>query len=513
MLPFVFFTITITYTVIMKEIRHLLAVVLTFVAVASQASGSASLPVLRIAFPDKIVKNMPYSNGTMSLTDTDGNVVEMKAKFKTRGATAQQYLMKPALNMKLQNEDYTEEADSALLGIRSCSTWILDAMAIDRICMRNRVTMDVWNEYSRLPYETDFDGRHGTAGRFIELYINDVYYGIYCMSDRINRKLLDLKKYDEKKELVRGVLYKSGTSDIDNQNERGFSSDSLACTVTWHNAWELKEPEDHAGLAAWQPLLDLYDNQTNYAAVKKYFFLENLVDYQLLVMAFSIGDNWGNKNHYFSIRNIQKDIDDADPTESARRKVVVTPWDLDASLGGAYDGRYYDGTYSQWSVADISKNGFYPFSYCQGQSEYKALMKSRWQQVRKTVFSKLSVNKRLEEYRDLFINSGAWQRMTDAFDARSSKPCYVSDLAQEVAYIEKWYSDRFTEMDSYFGVTTIMGDANGDGIVSVADANSVVNYFLGNTAVDIDLNTADVNGDGTITIADANAIVNLYIGQ
>lgn len=192
---------------------------------------------------------------------------------------------------------------------------------------------------------------------------------------------------------------------------------------------------------------------------------------------------------------------------------MVTPWDLDASLGGAYDGRYYDGTYSQWSVAAISKNGFYPFSYCQGQSEYKALMKSRWQQVRKTVFSKLSVNKRLEEYRDLFINSGAWQRMTDAFDARSSKPCYVSDLAQEVAYIEKWYSDRFTEMDSYFGVTTIMGDANGDGIVSVADANSVVNYFLGNTAVDIDLNTADVNGDGTITIADANAIVNLYIGQ
>lgn len=113
---------------------------------------------------------MPYSNGTMSLTDTDGNVVEMKAKFKTRGATAQQYLMKPALNMKLQNEDYTEEADSALLGIRSCSTWILDAMAIDRICMRNRVTMDVWNEYSRLPYETDFDGSRYSRPFYRALY-------------------------------------------------------------------------------------------------------------------------------------------------------------------------------------------------------------------------------------------------------------------------------------------------------------------------------------------------------
>lgn len=148
------------------------------------------MPVLHIYFPDQIVKDMPYSKGTMSLTDIDGMKVEMNAMFKTRGATAQQFLMKPALNMKLQNEDYTEEADSALLGIRSCSTWILDAMAIDRICMRNRIAMDVWNDYSRLPYETDFEGRHGTIGRFIELYINDVYYGIYCMSDRINPSCL-----------------------------------------------------------------------------------------------------------------------------------------------------------------------------------------------------------------------------------------------------------------------------------------------------------------------------------
>lgn len=495
----------------MKVQKLLLSlIVLPMMAMASSGEESASLPVLHIYFPDKIVKDMPYSKGTMSLTDIDGMKVEMNAKFKTRGATAQQFLMKPALNMKLQNEDYTEEADSALLGIRSCSTWILDAMAIDRICMRNRIAMDVWNDYSRLPYETDFDGRHGTIGRFIELYINDVYYGIYCMSDRINRKLLDLKKYDEKKELVRGVLYKSGTSDIENQNERGFSPDSLACTVSWHNAWELKEPDDHATLAAWQPLLDLYDNQNNYEAVQKYFFIDNLVDYQLLIMALSIGDNWGNKNHYFSIRNIQKDIDDADPSEAERRKVVISQWDLDTSLGGHYKGDYYDGNYSQWNVADISKTGCYPFSICQGQSEYKARLKNRWTEVRRTTFSKRSINKRLEEYRDLFLNSGAWKRMTDAFDARSSKPCYVHDLAKEIYYIEQWYSDRFDEMDEYFGITTVMGDVNGDGKVTIVDANMVVSYYHGAEVEGFLPEAADVNGDGKVTIADANAIVSLY---
>lgn len=478
------------------------------------AEDSEMLPLLRITFPDKIVKNMPYSDGTMSLTDTDGSVVELKAQFKTRGATAQNYLMKPALNMKLRSEDYAEEVDTALLGIRTTSSYILDAMAIDRICMRNRVCMDVWNDYSRLPYETDFDGRHGTEGRFVELYINDVYYGIYCLSDKINRKLLNLKKYDDDKQRVRGVLYKSGTSDIEDQNNRNFTDDYLACTVGWHNAWELKEPDDHACEEAWTPLLDIYDNHRSWEDVKKYFFMDNLVDYQLLIMAFSISDNWGNKNHYFSIRNIQKDIDDEDPTEAERRKFVVSPWDLDCSLGGDYRGAYYGGNlHTSWAPSDITKNGFFPFSTCQGQAEYKARLKSRWQEVRKGALSKLTIRKRLETYCSLLVNSGAWKRMTDAFDARSSKPCYVDDLTTEIGYVVEWYYNRFDEMDAYFGITAQTGDANGDGVVTIADANAIVNYFLGSGNDAIDLNAADVNGDGVVTIADANAVVNIFLGE
>ena len=190
---------------------------------------------------------MDYCNGTMQLTDTDNSVVCLPAKFRTRGATVRKYMMKPSLNMKLRSEDYTEEADSALLSMRSCSSWILDAMAIDRICMRNRVAFDIWNEFSRLPYDTEFEGRNGTEGRFIELYINDQYRGIYCLTDRINRKLLNLKKYQEQTDgsvLVRGVLYKSGTMNIQNQNEPCYSEDSATCVVEWHTAWELSYPEE-----------------------------------------------------------------------------------------------------------------------------------------------------------------------------------------------------------------------------------------------------------------------------
>lgn len=440
-----------------QALRWLLAIALLATQWADAAfadtSAGSKLPVMRITLSDPIERHMPYSNGTMTLTDTEGNTIEMKAKFKTRGATAQSYLMKPSLNMKLRTDDYSSSQDSMLLGIRSASKWILDAMAIDRICMRNRVCMDVWNALSPLPYDTDFGGRSGTVGKFIELYINGDYMGIYCLSDHINRKLLNLKKYDEEKGRVRGVLYKSGTSDIANQNERNFKADYTAATISYHNAWELKEPEDHECMEAWEPLVDLHDNRTTYADVRKYFDIDNLVDFQLHVLALSIVDNWGNKNHFFSIRNMQKDIDDPDPTEAARRKCLVTPWDLDCSLGGNYQGTNHSGTYTDWAVEALPANGgFYPFYVCQGQQEYQDKLKARWAEVRSTVFSTQSINARLEAYRDLFLNSGAWERMVKHFDAQSDRPLYVDDLAKEVAYIEEWYADRHDKIDRYFGI-------------------------------------------------------------
>ena len=164
--------------------RLLFLVVASFIAtlVVSAANGTdngvsttatVTLPVLRVSVEGTFTKDMEYLNGQMELTDESGAVVKLPAKFKTRGATAKSYMMKPSFNMKLRDASYAEEADSALLGMRSCSSWILDAMAIDRICMRNRVAFDIWNDFSRLPYDSGFERRNGTEGRFVEVYIND----------------------------------------------------------------------------------------------------------------------------------------------------------------------------------------------------------------------------------------------------------------------------------------------------------------------------------------------------
>ncbi len=92
----------------------------------------------------------------------------------------------------------------------------------------------------------------------------------------------------------------------------------------------------------------------------------------------------------------------------------------------------------------------------------------------------------------------------------------------------KEYTYTITATDYYGDVTTstgkikvvapsvISGDANGDGDITMADANMVVNYFLAadkSKVSDIYISAADINHDGSITMADANQIVNMFLSN
>jgi hypothetical protein len=68
-------------------------------------------------------------------------------------------------------------------------------------------------------------------------------------------------------------------------------------------------------------------------------------------------------------------------------------------------------------------------------------------------------------------------------------------------------------------VSTDLADVNGDGEISIADANNVIEVIVngpgsgGHSRVpgDGETNMADVNSDGEINIADYNAVINAII--
>ena len=57
----------------------------------------------------------------------------------------------------------------------------------------------------------------------------------------------------------------------------------------------------------------------------------------------------------------------------------------------------------------------------------------------------------------------------------------------------------------------IPGDANGDGIVDVADIVYIVNHIMGNPASDFNFKNADVDKDGVIDVADITLVVNIIM--
>lgn len=60
-------------------------------------------------------------------------------------------------------------------------------------------------------------------------------------------------------------------------------------------------------------------------------------------------------------------------------------------------------------------------------------------------------------------------------------------------------------------VSDVLGDANDDGEVTMADALAIQAYFVGTEGVTINTTKADYNGDGKITIDDANCIINAVV--
>ena len=157
-----------------------------------------SLPLVNLTVDTSAVNRNDYVQGVIEITDyqrrTDpaAETVRYQCKLRYRGASASIY-SKKSFAVRLYGET-GEDLDANIFGIREENSWILDAMAIDRLRMRNRVCFDVWNDMSHTPYETKYANRNGTEVVFVELFLNGDYHGLYCMSDKIDRKLLGLKK-------------------------------------------------------------------------------------------------------------------------------------------------------------------------------------------------------------------------------------------------------------------------------------------------------------------------------
>ena len=398
-----------------------------------------SLPLVNITVEIDKVSKPEYTPATIEIADlqmrTDGEnvITKFNAKVKYRGNTSL-YYDKKSFNVKLLDEK-NKSLDANILGMRTSDAWILDAMAIDRARMRNRVNFDTWNAMSQTPYATDFAQRNGTVGTFVEVFINGKYHGLYCCTDKIDRKLLGIKKADKDKNdnpVIKGIMYK-GDQWSDATRLNGYVEQEMT-GASW-NEWELDYPDEYPCEEAYMPMKNFIDYCVSTSdddfekGIGENFYWQNFIDYEVFVLAQGLRDNHL-KNTYFSIVNKAKG-----------HCMMVTPWDLDCSLGGNWNGAYNEDVAT---LGEILSVGLYKRLWYNNVRGYQSEVAERWRELNNSVLSVEEFGKRVDAYAEQFIESGAWQR--EYYMWNNNPVPLQEDLTKETEYIKDWYSRNYANL-------------------------------------------------------------------
>lgn len=411
---------------------------------------ASCIPLVQLYSDDNL--GSVYNLGRIKVTEPSSILPSelLLSNIKLRGDYASR-VDKKSYAIKLKDTDGVSSLDRSFYGLRSDNNWILDAMFIDPGRMRNRVSTDLWNDFSARPYYAvnEPDMVNGTRGNFIELFINDSYNGLYCMTEKIDRKQLNLKKLkystDSSTVIQRGALYKADNWSIGTQ---------LGNPITWGTnilpdydnksevwtAFNVKYPDFGDGEPVeWKPAYNAVTIpywKTSDAVFKlnvsTYFDLPVFIDYYLFLDLILATDNHG-KNYYLSVYD-----------QTVSPKVSLTPWDLDGVWGRRWDGSSYltradqsFETYTKYN--EPQQNNLYLRMITSNTEGFNDKLKSRYKELRGTYFTYNNLMARFQEYCGLFNKSGA--------AVRESSRWNIQDINLEMTFLSNWITSRLNYLD------------------------------------------------------------------
>ncbi len=473
--------------------------------------------VLALSDEDRDAKVAGYVYIVDAQRQTDGQAVYAhRIATKVRGASARDY-DKKSLAMEIRDEEMGEMTEDAFIfGLREDDDWVLDAMYVDKSRMRNRTLTDIWNSFSDLPYAKDNEYQfNGTHGQHVEMILNGKYNGLYCLTDKVDRKKLNLKKtqaVDENTVSIRGLLYK-GKKWTDATNMHNYDINDTGEGKTMWQGYEQQYPDEDPSLATWEPLQDFLQlccdenikglDHPTYSRLSKeyqdYFYMENLVDYWLFYNAFTLYDN-SMKNAFLSIRNLQKD-----------KKMLFTPWDLDASLGRTPTAADWSGddVYYAFGRKLVYRNGLLIKLVLDNPFKFHTMLHTRWNKLKNAQLSVENVMKRFRDYAHKLETSGAWRREHNRWPEHADE-----NLQEEIQFIEKFYTKNYAMFEAYISKypSMMLEDVNGDGTIDTQDVLQIYDFMK--NASGLELTPAeDVNCDGGVDTQDVLEIYDYMKGN
>jgi len=411
--------------------KHLFLFIFLFLGLVIKAQEArdsvqldfSSLPVLKVQSYDSI-KDEPKTAARM-VYQKDSIVYEKVIGIEWRGNSALKY-PKKSYDLEIWMDTISKESkDLTLGGLREDDDWILNSIYNEPIKLRSYFSNKLWLELSQSRGKDSLHkGKAGIDVAYVEVFLNDDYQGLYLLSEQVDRKQLDLKKFQN--DTVRGELFKGGSYAV---------GSSFSGVKTFNNAFphwdgfEMEYPyEDYT--AHWDNLYEFVDfvvngdDKTFAEDIASRLDLDNAVDYYIFINVLRATDNMG--KNYFLARN------------DATTPYYFVPWDLDGVLGCIMDGKRISTT------NDILSNGLFDRLLADNPADYRKKLTERWKELRTGSLETEKLTTNIRAIYEGLESNGLYERDGQVW------PMEVP-AADHLEYLLKWLNDRLTYLDGYFG--------------------------------------------------------------
>ncbi|MDF7814702.1 CotH kinase family protein [Hymenobacter sp. YC55] len=379
------------------------------------------LPIIHIN-TSKAIEDSPDVYAQFTMVEESGLITQSNIGVQIRGAYSQTF-PKKSYELSFWNDTVgAVDRDVRLLNMREDNKWNLQAMYNEPLRINSKVANELWLDIHEVYYKAlEPTAKNGISMAYVELFVNDNYRGIYALSERVDRKQLKLKKYNNgiKGELYKGVDWGGAVTFTDLPPFENTSSN-------W-GGFEYKHPEEEVNWTNLYNFVDFVKNSSNqnfYSAYKQKFDINNAVDYYILLNFLRAGDNYG-KNIYIAKYKT------GDP-------YFYVPWDLDGVFGIDWQGNKIVVTNG------ILSNGFYDrlINDC-SPGGFRSKLIQRWTELRASIITEDNILAKIQANQEYLSHNRVYEREEIAWNT------YSVDT-NHLPYLTTWLRDRLSYLDGVF---------------------------------------------------------------
>ena len=379
-----------------------------------------TLPIMKIDYSGDIEEYECDMN--MFLYDNGAKTGEVCATssagtLRYRGASTLFYPKKAfKLNLKKYEGGALKNNPLSLLDMRVDDDWLLYAAYNDCEKVRDVFCENLW--YETLANDNSWGVRAGMCYRYVELFLNGEYHGLYALGFPVDEKQLGLSG-----DCASEALYKKKTWDSEDTLEvsrwgiqPGYEAKTDNKYVKAGYEGEFGYYKDKKGnevydlseyALLYEHYLYLARHNDDSEALLKCVDIDNLIDINIFFNLIQGEDNVdGNllKNEFIAVKRDKEN----------GFKVLYTPWDMDISWGNKWID---DGDKNFTSPYFFSPYDNFPgeFGYCEeilinNDTDILEKTAAKYKDLRSDKWSTENIDKMIDSYEDDIFGSGAFLR-------------------------------------------------------------------------------------------------------